>query len=398
MKHKIKWLRPLGGMLAALTLTVSLFGVEAAAQEGVSAAQVEQSAQAAAGYLARQYHSSGYSAGDLATVQLLARSGVESAKPVVEEYLSLVQQELERYGGAVYQGYDEDYNPVVGGVSLVGTLGAAWLAGEEGMDQLSLQLIQAAEELGTPQLIASDSPYNLARSLWCAQQLDCSEQLRDRLAQGVMSYYNQEQQAFDYWGCSVDTNAVMALGLLSYTGQLEPLPQVENAMDFVGTLRQPDGSYWSDFEYSTDSNADSTGLALALLARQGLLEEAEETYLALVERYQVGETGAFGYQDNTTPNLMATSDALEGLLTYAALLESLEQSSSEESTPSQPAEPPSQEEETTPPASQPETAEGEASPQTGDDGLIWMAASLTALLAAAALGGFALKRAGEKKN
>lgn len=400
--------RRLGAAFTAVILAAGVMTLGVSAEETVTAAQVRQTADAAAGYLTENFTSTGYSASDLATVQLLYRSGLEQAGTVVENYLTQAAEELETYGAAVYQGYDNNYDPVAS-PSLVGTLGAAWLAQETGNGELSAQMEQAAETLGTPQFIAADNPYNIARALWCAQQLGSSQALQDALAEGLMSYYNQEEQAFDYWGCSVDNNAVMSRGIKLYSGQVAGVAQAaENAMTFVDSLRQADGSYYSDFQWSTSSNADSTGLALSAMADwadSGRYsgEELAQTYQALLDRYYIQDTGAFGYLNNATPNLMATADVLEGLLTYVDWLE--QQEADTPATPSQPEETPSVPEEgttSTPagetPSQNGESSEaenlpaGEASPATGDDALLWMGGAVAALLLAGVLGAVSVKK------
>ena len=400
--------RRLGAAFTAVILAAGVMTLGVSAEETVTAAQVRQTADAAAEYLTENFTSTGYSASDLATVQLLYRSGLEQAGTVVENYLTQAAEELETYGAAVYQGYDNNYDPVAS-PSLVGTLGAAWLAQETGNKELSAQMEQAAETLGTPQFIAADNPYNIARALWCAQQLGSSQALQDALAEGLMSYYNQEEQAFDYWGCSVDNNAVMSRGAKLYSGQVAGVAQAaENAMTFVDSLRQADGSYYSDFQWSTSSNADSTGLALSAMADwadSGRYsgEELAQTYQALLDRYYIQDTGAFGYLDNAAPNLMATADVLEGLLTYVDWLE--QQEADTPATPSQPEETPSVPEEgttSTPagetPSQNGESSEaenlpaGEASPATGDDALLWMGGAVAALLLAGVLGAVSVKK------
>lgn len=403
--------RRLGAAFTAVILVAGVMTLGVSAEETVTAAQVRQTADAAAEYLTENFTSTGYSASDLATVQLLYRSGLEQAGTVVENYLTQAAEELETYGAAVYQGYDNNYDPVAS-PSLVGTLGAAWLAQETGNKELSAQMEQAAETLGTPQFIAADNPYNIARALWCAQQLGSSQALQDALAEGLMSYYNQEEQAFDYWGCSVDNNAVMSRGAKLYSGQVAGVAQAaENAMTFVDSLRQADGSYYSDFQWSTSSNADSTGLALSAMADwadSGRYsgEELAQTYQALLDRYYIQDTGAFGYLDNAAPNLMATADVLEGLLTYVDWLE--QQEADTPATPSQPEETPSVPEEgtTSTPAGetpsqngQSSEAEnlpaGEASPATGDDALLWMGGAVAALLLAGVLGAVSVRKVGK---
>ncbi len=403
--------RRLGAAFTAVILVAGVMTLGVSAEETVTAAQVRQTADAAAEYLTENFTSTGYSASDLATVQLLYRSGLEQAGTVVENYLTQAAEELETYGAAVYQGYDDNYDPVAS-PSLVGTLGAAWLAQETGNKELSAQMEQAAETLGTPQFIAADNPYNIARALWCAQQLGSSQALQDALAEGLMSYYNQEEQAFDYWGCSVDNNAVMSRGAKLYSGQVAGVAQAaENAMTFVDSLRQADGSYYSDFQWSTSSNADSTGLALSAMADwadSGRYsgEELAQTYQALLDRYYIQDTGAFGYLDNAAPNLMATADVLEGLLTYVDWLE--QQEADTPATPSQPEETPSVPEEgtTSTPAGetpsqngQSSEAEnlpaGEASPATGDDALLWMGGAVAALLLAGVLGAVSVRKVGK---
>ena len=403
--------RRLGAAFTAVILVAGVMTLGVSAEETVTAAQVRQTADAAAEYLTENFTSTGYSASDLATVQLLYRSGLEQAGTVVENYLTQAAEELETYGAAVYQGYDDNYDPVAS-PSLVGTLGAAWLAQETGNKELSAQMEQAAETLGTPQFIAADNPYNIARALWCAQQLGSSQALQDALAEGLMSYYNQEEQAFDYWGCSVDNNAVMSRGAKLYSGQVAGVAQAaENAMTFVDSLRQADGSYYSDFQWSTSSNADSTGLALSAMADwadSGRYsgEELAQTYQALLDRYYIQDTGAFGYLDNAAPNLMATADVLEGLLTYVDWLE--QQEADTPATPSQPEQTPSVPEEgttSTPagetPSQNGESSEaenlpaGEASPATGDDALLWMGGAVAALLLAGVLGAVSVKKVGK---
>ncbi len=403
----------LGAALTSTALAVSIGVAGVSAEETVTAAQVRETANAAAEYLIENYSSTGYSAGDLSTVQLLYRSELSQAAELVEEYLALAKQELETYGGAVYQGYDANYNPVAS-LSLVGTLGAAWLAEETGDEELSAEMVQAAEDLGTSEFIAADNPYNIARALWCAEALGCSQTLRDNLVEGLLSYYDEEEQAFDYWGCSVDTNAVMVKGALAYSGSNAQLAQaVESAMTFVDSLRQEDGSYFYDLVYSADSNADSTGLALSAMADLAAsgrysLDDMAQTYQALMDRYFVADSGAFGYMDNVSANTYATVDALEGLLTYVSVLESQSGEASDQpeegedlsendavsdSTAGTDAETDenlsasSQEEDETVLAT-----DGESSPKTGDNSLAWMGGAFAALALAAGVGILGIKK------
>lgn len=401
MKQKTIFHR-LGAAFTAVILTACVMTLGVRAEETVSAAQVRQTADAAAGYLTEHFTSTGYSASDLATVQLLYRSGLSEAEGIVDDYLDQAAREWETYGAAVYQGYDQNYDPVAS-PSLVGTLGAAWLARETGDEELSVQMMQAGETLGTPEFIAADNPYNIARALWCAQQLGCSQTLRDNLAEGLLSHYSEEKQAFDYWGCSVDTNTVMARGAMAYTGQIAGVAQAaENAMTFVDSLRQLDGSYFSDFQYSTDSNADSTGLALSALADQAArgdeaaAQKAAATYQALMDRYFVADSGAFGYMDNTSANSYATADALEGLLTYAEVLE--QHPPETPVTPEQPEDTTSATETESTPSQETssegasEISAGESNPQTGDDSTPWAAGALTVLLLAVTAGVVGMKK------
>lgn len=416
MKLQQKIIHRLGAALTAGILTTGVLITGVSAQETATASQVRQTIETAAEYLADSYNSAGYSASDLATVQLLYRSELSQATEVVEDYLTLAERELETYGGAVYQGYGENYDPVAS-LSLVGTLGAAWLAEENGEEDLSAQMIQAAETLGTSDFIASDNPYNIARSLWFAEALGCSQTLRGNLADGLMAYYNEEDQAFDYWGYSVDTNAVMVKGALAYSGSNAQLEEaVEYAMDFVDSLRQDDGSYYYDFgEYSTDSNADSTGAALAAMAdlvASGWysLDDMAQTYQALMDRFYVAETGAFGYMDNLSSNTLATADVLEGLLDYVSVLDSQSGTDSDQTDESTvPAEEDTSDstdaadsdealttDETTSADSQEEESAsadaGEASPATGDNSLAWMGAAFAALVLAVGAGAIGVKK------
>lgn len=399
-QHKI--ICRLGAVFTSAALAAGVLVTGVGAEESVTAAQVRQTANAAASYLTETFVSTGYSGSDLATVQLLYRSGLSEAEEIVDDYLALAAREWETYGAAVYQGYDQNYDPVAS-PSLVGTLGAAWLARETGDEALSARMVQAGETLGTAEFIAADNPYNIARALWCAEELGCSQTLRDNLAQGLLSYYSEEEQAFDYWGCSVDTNTVMARGAMAYTGEVAGVAQAaEHAMTFVDSLRQPDGSYFSDFQYSTDSNADSTGLALSALADQAArgdetaAQKAAVTYQALMDRYFVADSGAFGYMDNTSANSYATADALEGLLTYAEVLE--QHPPETPVTPQQPEETTSATETESAPSQETssegasETSAGESSPQTGDDSAPWAAGALAALLLAVAAGVVGMKK------
>ena len=175
MKQKTIFHR-LGAAFTAVILAAGVMTLGVSAEETVTAAQVRQTADAAAGYLTENFTSTGYSASDLATVQLLYRSGLEQAGTVVESYLTQAAEELETYGAAVYQGYDENYDPVAS-PSLVGTLGAAWLAQEIGDEELSAQMVAGDLDIALV-------PANMASILY--QKTEGGVQLIDINTLGVL--------------------------------------------------------------------------------------------------------------------------------------------------------------------------------------------------------------------
>lgn len=142
--------------------------------------------------------------------------------------------------------------------------------------------------------------------------------LAEKVEQDAMSYYVSDQSGtgIDYWGVSVDNNAVVLSALKQIAAEDEEVAaKIQAAMDWSMTQCDDSGAVvsWGSI------NPDSTGQGLRLFAEYGDLENAEVLYHGTAQFKSRETEGAYTY--GGVDSAFATVDMLWGLLAYDRALD-----------------------------------------------------------------------------
>lgn len=198
-------------------------------------------------------------------------------------------------------------------------------------------------------------------------------------------------QGFNYWGYSCDNTAHfvdVVIDAVTYdVVDIEDVQDVlDDALNLLDTYKMDGGYKYADTAYDgtpiTAPNADSTAAALMAFSQIGDLEKANEAYEMLKNFEVKDKNGEFGYMDNEDVNLYATKDALTALVEYGSIVGG--QIEDEEGT----TEAVTENATTTAAAT---TSTVTATPDTGDNGVIYVVFAGASVLAAGVF--VALKKA-----
>ncbi len=146
--------------------------------------------------------------------------------------------------------------------------------------------------------------------------MENADSIKELLCDAIMINYEKTEDGcgINYWGLSCDTNAAVIPALNYFSGKEEIAAAVADAVAFNESLIMEDGgSKFDNGEYSTASNADSTGAALYLYSI--LNNENRELSFQGLMNFKIADTpGAYTYYGSD--NMYATVDALKGLVAY----------------------------------------------------------------------------------
>lgn len=150
--------------------------------------------------------------------------------------------------------------------------------------------------------------------------MEHSDAVKTLLWNAIMLNYKQTETdcGIDYWGISGDNNAAVLPALNYFSDNKEIADAIADAVTFNESLIMEDGgSRFDNGEYSTASNANSTGAALYLYS---VLNNENNiiSYNALLNFKSALTPGAYTYYGED--NMFATVDALKGLIAYKMLL------------------------------------------------------------------------------
>lgn len=160
-----------------------------------------------------------------------------------------------------------------------------------------------------------DNPYYYKDALEAVSVVGEDEKFANALADSLASCYTMGK-GLDYWGFSSDNTAVFVTGLLNYKGSNDYSKYIEDAFSVLGKFKV-DGGYFSNAEYGTEPNADSTALVLMAYSQAENIEKADETY-ELLGKFKGSGTGIYTYAGQDSA--FATKDALIGFGYYLPLL------------------------------------------------------------------------------
>lgn len=178
----------------------------------------------------------------------------------------------------------------------------------------------SGEELNT----AVDNPYYyefIVPAVFAYENyMEDSDAIKALLRDAIMVNYKRTETdcGIDYWGLSCDNNATVIPALNYFSDNKEIAAAVADAVTFNESLIMEDGgSRFDNGEYSTASNANSTGAALYLYS---VLNNGNNktSYNALMNFKSTLTPGAYTYYGED--NMFATVDALKGLIAYKMLL------------------------------------------------------------------------------
>ena len=309
-------------LTAILTLSLMLANFSCIyAEESPDFTDVNREASATAEYLLNALNSADISPYNYKEVILILRSGIDSGD-LAERYCNLLESNI------------TDGRLMINGSENI-TMYAAYLIvlalhGDNALDVNGNNMAEAfdhllasyasAEELNT----AVDNPYYydfIVPAVFAYENyMEHSDAVKTLLRDAIMLNYKQTETdcGIDYWGISGDNNAAVLPALNYFSDNKEIANAVAAAVTFNESLIMEDGgSRFDNGEYSTASNANSTGAALYLYSILNN-ENNKISYSALLNFKSALTPGAYTYFGED--NMFATVDALKGIIAYKMLL------------------------------------------------------------------------------
>lgn len=144
--------------------------------------------------------------------------------------------------------------------------------------------------------LTSDNVYTYGYAIDAAKALG-NETLALTLCDKLVSNYTMGS-GLDNWGFSCDNNGFFVLQLAPYYNEYKEY--IDDALSLIANYKKENG-YYSDEQYVTDANADSTAAALAAYSAVGDMDKAKEAYdflCAFESKDTPGEyTNSFGSYD-----------------------------------------------------------------------------------------------------
>lgn len=160
----------------------------------------------------------------------------------------------------------------------------------------------------------TDNPYYYRVTLEAAEKLGFGSDFTKQVCDSFVSSYYTKGFGLDNYGFSCDNTAMFVVTMAPYYNSYKEV--VDDALALIETYKT-DGGYFSNSEYSTEANADSTALALAAYSAVGNITKAEQVYAELCA-FESAKKGVFTYFGEE--NAYATKDALFGMETFLKAL------------------------------------------------------------------------------
>ncbi|MCI8667943.1 MAG: hypothetical protein HFI34_00235 [Lachnospiraceae bacterium] len=292
------------------------------AEESPEFTDVNREVSTTAGYLLNALNTTEISPYNYKEVILILRSGIDSGD-LADRYCNLLESNIT--DGRLLINGSENITMYAAYLIVLALHGSNALDVNgnnmaEAFDQL-LASYATAEELNT----AVENPYYydfIVPAVFAYEDyMEHSDTIKTLLQNAIMINYKQTETGcgIDYWGISGDNNAAVLPALNYFSDHKEIADAIADAITFNESLIMEDGgSRFDNGEYSTTSNANSTGAALYLYS---LLKNENNriSYNALLNFKSILTPGAYTYFGED--NMFATVDALKGLIAYKMLMD-----------------------------------------------------------------------------
>lgn len=212
-------------------------------------------------------------------------------------FVESVSENLKTNSGKLIGAYGEN----------IGTYGATILSleilGYDAKDFNGYSLISTMEEMD----VYSDChPYYYRFATAVA-----SKEFGKKLIDAYIDQYYTMGQGLDYWGFSCDNTAYFLATIAPFADDYSEY--VKDAIAVIDSYKVENGYCYNPM-YGTDSNSDSTALAVMAYASVGETKKAKEAYDDLVEQFE-SKTGVFTYYGEDSA--YSTKDALISLEYFA---------------------------------------------------------------------------------
>ena len=245
------------------------------------------------------------------------KSGAEMSS-YKDPYVVELKANLDKNGGKILveqTDYDENWNPIVTEKEDLGVYGAVIQTLRlYGYDPTDFEGYNIVDALLSYDLSELENPYAYRTAVEAVDGVTQKE-----LTDDMISRFYSLGNGMENWGYSCD-NAAHFLAAVEGQEIIDNTHwmYVDDAADVVRSYIREDGAY-CDKEYVTETNADSTALAMMAFSVTKNLEEAYWCHEKLMA-FHNSETGAFQresyYTGEIEDNLLSTKNALLGLEYY----------------------------------------------------------------------------------
>lgn len=269
-----------------IAITSLFTGIYAMADNKVTSADVKEKIEQAAAYVTSDETTS-YTLSNARNFVTIIDSGVDVSK-YKDAFVASVKENLDA-NKAVLSNY---------GSASPALYGATFKAFDAlNVDKTSFNgynLVSSFEAIDIS--LTSDNVYTYGYAIDAAKALG-NETLALTLCDKLVSNYTMGS-GLNNWGFSCDNNGFFVLQLAPYYNEYKKY--IDDALSLIANYKKENG-YYSDEQWVTDANADSTAAALAAYSAVGDMDKAKEAYdflCAFESKDTPGEyTNSFGSYD-----------------------------------------------------------------------------------------------------
>lgn len=269
-----------------IAITSLFTGIYAMADNKVTSADVKEKIEQAAAYVTSDETTS-YTLSNARNFVTIIDSGADVSK-YKDAFVASVKENLDA-NKAVLSNY---------GSASPALYGATFKAFDAlNVDKTSFNgynLVSSFEAINVS--LTNDNVYTYGYAIDAAKALG-NEALALTLCDKLVSNYTMGS-GLNNWGFSCDNNGFFVLQLAPYYNEYKEY--IDDALSLIANYKKENG-YYSDEQYVTDANADSTAAALAAYSAVGDMDKAKEAYdflCAFESKDTPGEyTNSFGSYD-----------------------------------------------------------------------------------------------------
>lgn len=308
-------------LTATLVLSLMIANISCIyADESQDSVAVNDEAAKTAEYVLNALNSTELGVYNYKEVILIMRSGIDFGD-LADRYINLLESNIT--DGKLIINDSENITMYAAYLIVLALHGDNALDADESMVDAFNNLLTSyttAEELNT----AVGNPYYydfIVPAVFAyGDSMENADSIKELLCDAIMLNYEKTEDGcgINYWGLSCDTNAAVIPALNYFSDKEEIAAAVADAVAFNESLIMEDGgSKFDNGEYSTASNADSTGAALYLYSILNN-ENSALSFYGLMNFKSADTPGAYTYYGSD--NMYATVDALKGLVAYKMAL------------------------------------------------------------------------------